>query len=134
MKDVWTSILPILGVLVGAFLTYALSRKKDREGQFSELRHEVYADYLKAVAAMATDRTPDSLKSLIDAKARLAIYGSNAVVEKLAAFEVAGASLVDVNSQSAWLELAEQMRFETGSVEKLKSGTLASVLFGKTPS
>ena len=96
----------------------------------AQLRQQSYADFLKAVANAARNRTADVLTQAADAKARMAIYGSNSVLEKLAVFEELGASLTDDASRRAFATMTEQMRAESSSnSSRLQDGVLARVLF-----
>ncbi len=134
MRDLLIGVLPVLGVVVGAFLQYVMTRSKDREAHIATLRHETYSDYLRAVSAIAIDRTPENVGQLVDAKSRMAIYASNAVIQRLAEFEISGATLADPRGREAFVSLAAQMRAE-GSRKDSNPTSLSIILFGpsRTP-
>ena len=133
MRDLLIGVLPVLGVVVGAVLQHMFARSKEREGQLALLRHQSYADFLKAVASAARSQAADVMTRAADAKARMAVYGSNAVLEKLAVFEESGASLTNDASKRAFIMMTEQMRAENSSnTLRLQDGVLAWVLFGKS--
>lgn len=126
--------LPIFGVVVGAMLQYFFARSNARQDRFAGLRNESYADYLKAVANAAINRTPSAITEVTDAKCRMAIYGSNSVIEKLARFETTGAKLSNEQGILAFVAMAEQMRTESGNgTGGLPKGVLYNVMFGPRP-
>jgi hypothetical protein len=86
------AVLPFLGVLIGAALQYFFGRTLEIEKQLTLRKGEAYADYYRAVALLATkDRSGDNVSLAAEAKTRICIYGSVAVVRRLAGFEHAGA-------------------------------------------
>ena len=132
MHDILIGILPVLGVMVGALLQHVLAKSKERNAQFATLRHAAYADFLKTVAAAAIKPSQDAVALVADAKARMAVYGSNAVIAKMAEFEATGANLANEQSKTAFVEVALKMRSEGHSNSaNLNEGALSSLLFGK---
>ena len=119
MKD-WTTVigalLPLLGVLVGAALQYWFSRTAESRKQIETLQRQSYADYLRAVAKVAHAQSAEARRTAVadaaDAKARIAVYGSAAVVEALAKLEEAGPILDNPPSVDCFLKLALAMRSE----------------------
>jgi hypothetical protein len=131
MRDLPVGLLPVLGVVVGAFLQHMLARSKERDSQLAQLRQISYADFLKGVANAAHHRTTEVSAQIADAKARMAIYASNAVLERLAAFDELGATLTNDTARRAFLLMTEQMRAESSfGFSALKEGVLATILFG----
>jgi hypothetical protein len=131
MRDLLIGLLPVLGVVVGAFLQHMLARSKERDSQLAQLRQLSYADFLKGVANAAYRPTAEVSSQIADAKARMAIYGSNSVLERLAAFEKEGATLTSDTSRRAFLLMTEQMRAESSfGFSALKDGVLGAILFG----
>ena len=88
------ALLPLLGVLVGAALQYWFSRTAESRKQIETLQRQSYADYLRAVAKVAHAQSAEARRTAVagaaDAKARIAVYGSAAVVEALAKLDEAG--------------------------------------------
>jgi hypothetical protein len=131
MRDLLIGLLPILGVAVGAFLQHMLARSKERDSQLTQQRQVSYADFLKGVANAAHRPTTEVSAQIADARARMAIYGSNAVLERLAAFDELGATLTNDTSRRAFLLMTEQMRTESSfGFSALKDGVLSTILFG----
>ena len=90
MREMLIGLLRVLCVVLGAILQHVLAKSKERDSQFANIRHESYSDYLRAVSAVAKTRSPESISQLTDAKARMAIYASDEVIELLAEFEISG--------------------------------------------
>lgn len=118
----WTiALLPLLGVAVGAALQFWLGRAADREKHAETLRTEAYAHYLRAVAAAGHLRSDederDAFRDAADAKARIAVHGTQAVVAALARFEEAGAIVRrDGPAADAFVALVAAMRLGSGGV------------------
>ena len=129
--SVWTTFLPLIGLVVGAILQYWFSRAAESRRQLELLQSQAYIDYMKAVTKAAH---PDSRTAILsaqaeatDAKTRLAIYAPSEVIVALARFEEAGAVLNSPKAFEAFVSLVGAMRQRdpaTGSDLKL-------VLFGK---
>jgi hypothetical protein len=89
------AIWPLVGVFLGAALQFWFSRAAARDQHAATQRSAAYSDYLRAVAASAHLRSDeefrDALRDAADAKARIAVYGSDEVIAALASFERAGA-------------------------------------------
>jgi hypothetical protein len=131
MRDLLIGLLPILGVVVGAFLQHILARSKERDSYLAQLRQISYADFLKGVANAAHRPTAEVSAQIADARARMAIYGSNAVLERLAAFDELGATLTRDTSKRAFLLMTEQMRAESNfGFSAPQDGVLRTILFG----
>jgi hypothetical protein len=76
---------------------------------------QAYADYLKALATAATAPKSSTAVSLAtDAKTRVCIYGSPAVIKALGAFEEAGARIIDEGSRRIVANLLAAMRADIG--------------------
>ena len=87
------AIVGIAGILLGAGAQYLLARRTESAKHFQELRTRSYVDFLKSTAGtVIAQRTQNSEKEseasvlMIDAKARIAIYGSPAVAAATADF------------------------------------------------
>ncbi len=128
----WSSVLPLLGVVVGAALQYWLSKSAETRKQLQLLQSQCYVDYLRAVTRSAHARLPDEITSVLveatDAKARLAVYGAPAVIVALARFEKAGPDLNKHEARACFVALVGEMR--QGGRTVLHSD-LSLVLFGR---
>jgi hypothetical protein len=79
----------IFGVLLAQLLGARFSRNLEELKRDWMERNRAYGDLLSAIARRAAARTPEEIQAatvlLIDAKARIGIYGSTEVITKLAA-------------------------------------------------
>lgn len=120
MRDWTIAVLPLLGVLLGVVLQFCLSRAAERERRTEELRSQLYAEYLRAVAASGHLRSDEDLRDahrdLASAKARIAVYGSPSVIKALAQFEEVGTNLTADTSATAFVSLVLKMRDGRGIV------------------
>ncbi len=126
----WTAILPLIGVAIGALLQYWLSRNAEARKQLQLLQSQAYVDYLrsfaKAAYASSVDLQRSALTDAIDAKSRIAVYGSVRVVQALAAFEQAGPQLDNPHSVACFLAVVAAMRRHSG---KAIADDLKTLLF-----
>jgi hypothetical protein len=115
-----TFVAAALGAVFGAFLT----RWTDSYKRLQELRTSAYVDFLRGIAALAAVQR-DSLRhdqsfleernakiTVADAKARIAIYGSKAVVNALSRFLDGGAALDTEERMHKFAEMCVLMRNE----------------------
>jgi len=108
------TILPVLGVVVGALLQHWLSRSAENRKQLQSLRRDAYVDYLRAATKVARAKDESELweaKTLLtDAKTRIAVYGESAVVAALAQCEAVGRPLSSPEGRMPFLALIAGMR------------------------
>jgi hypothetical protein len=133
MRGVFLAVLPLLGVILGAYIQHIFARSKQRTEQIELRRNEAYADFLRGIAALAHNRsrTPSDMSLVADAKSRIAIYGSSEVVVRLGKFEEAGANLAQLDAVDAFLSAVEQMRREGfSSASALDMRFIRLLLFG----
>jgi hypothetical protein len=130
-------VLSLFGVIVGASLQYFYNRSAENRKHITALRTAAYVDYLQAVALLGRNRPATSEKFndaqalAANAKARICIYGSDAVVRQLALFGSDGAVLDNPKAVDHFLRLCSVMRSESGhTVEPNLEAHLRTVLFG----
>lgn len=110
-----TTFLPLVGALLAGDIGYISGRLLENRRQLTLQKGQAYADYLKALASAATDhKTSAAISLAADAKTRLCIYGSPAVIKALAAFEQAGARIFDEDSRGIVARLLSEMRADMG--------------------
>jgi hypothetical protein len=128
----WSAVLPLFGVVIGATMQYWLSRSAESRKQLQLLQSQCYVDYLRAVtkAAHANSQGDARLANAeaADAKARLAVYGTPAVIAALARFEETGAVLDNPQTKAAFVALVAAMR---QGRELAKANDLRLVLFSE---
>jgi hypothetical protein len=125
------ALLALLGVAVGAILTYLLTRSSEREKHYRLLQTTAYSDYLCGVAEAANINLNSDEAAIFahvaDAKTRICMYGSEEVIALLAAFEREGAAIGNAQQRGAFLNLVQAMRLKpTPQVSNIDT-----ILFGK---
>jgi hypothetical protein len=133
-----TTLLPVIGVIIGVSLQYLFSKSGERRKQLEASRSEAYVDYLRCVAQIAKVGRGDSKKrsevlaAAADAKTRICVYGGTSVITSLAAFENGGPVLDSPDSRARFLELSNEMRRQNlGKAEAVAVDDLSLVLFGR---
>jgi hypothetical protein len=107
----------IAGLALGAILQYYFSRRLETLRHFQELRTGAYSEFIAAVAqsANASRRGDKSLQDealarATEAKIRILLYGSKAVVRKLGEFSVAQAAVGSEGVAPRFVALIQAMR------------------------
>jgi hypothetical protein len=115
-----TAVLPLLGVVVGAGIHYWVSKASEAHKHLEELRTEAYVDFIRGVSGVAIAQKrhepaieTQSMVLLADAKARVSVYGSKAVVESLAEFIRRGAVLDSPERMRTFVSACQKMRNES---------------------
>jgi hypothetical protein len=126
------TVVPLLGVLVAAGLGYFFGRLLETRKLLTLQKGQAYADYLKALATAANPTSSrDVLALAADAKTRVCIYGSPAVIQHLGAFERAGARIESDESRAVVADLVKAMRVDMGvSERRVRQVDLHDILFG----
>lgn len=137
MSQYISLFLPIITLAAGALLQHYLSKSSRRSEETTLRQQQAYVDYLSASVGAKYENTKDSKAErakLIDAKLRIAVYGSNRVIASLARLEREGAWLNNEQAIRNYLKLVEAMR-ETADVKmgSKSENDLEIVLFGQTP-
>lgn len=130
------AVLPLVGVLVGAYLQYRFSRRAESERHERSLRSDAYAAYLRAAGEAETmkstpdpDRRADILARAISAKALVCVHGSTQVVTALARFEGVGGIGLTPEKRRLFLEFVDAVRRDTGAQGKIDKDTIELILF-----
>jgi hypothetical protein len=131
MQTLLVAALPLIGVLIGAALQYAFGQRLEARKQLGVQKAQAYIDFFRAVYALGQNRSKEQLALAADAKTRICIYGSVAVVQRLGDFERAGANAATATGQATLIELMEAMREDvTNSGTSLRQEDLMHILFG----
>lgn len=108
------TLLTLLGIAVGAILTYLFTRSHEQEKHYRLLQTGAYADYLRCVSEAAHLNLQSDEAALFaraaDAKTRICLYGSQEVITLLAAFEKEGGVLGGTQKRSAFIHLVQAMQ------------------------
>ncbi|ACD90801.1 conserved hypothetical protein [Chlorobium limicola DSM 245] len=135
-KIVFTPILALIGVAIGAGLQFLISRSFETRKHMVTLRTQAYIDYISCVAESGNQRANDKqffeiLSKAADAKTRIAIYGSSAVLQALAQFEKGKPVIDSAESANRFLNLVSVMRSENiNKNDLINTDDLKLVLFG----
>lgn len=128
-QTVLLGLLPLAGVILGAFL----QSTRERKNQKKALKIKAYADYLQAAATLSSkdqSKHIDARVLLTDAKIRIAIYGSKKVITNIAAFDRMGSSLTNADGMNSFLKITSAMRSED-TKEEIKKSDMAQLIFGR---
>jgi hypothetical protein len=102
--------ISLVGVLTGAILQYSFSRRLEAGKQMAAQRAQCYIDFCEAFTKTVIDRSPEHMNSVTNTKLRICVYGSRAVVERMADFLCAGGVSNTPAGQAAFLEMVKTMR------------------------
>lgn len=120
--------VPIVAAVVAAIVSLSvvfLTRRSETIKQLHSLRTTAYVDFIRSVSALAVvGREPvrerehflkewESRLLLADAKARIAIYGSESVVSSLATFLRGGVVLDSSERMKAFTAVCQTMRTDS---------------------
>jgi hypothetical protein len=125
-----SSISTVLGVIIGAILTYILTRSHEQQKHYRSVRTAAYADYLLGIADAAhldlnsNQREIDARVS--DAEARICLYGSPKVIRLLGEFKLKGNATISEEQCAAFIEIIQAMRDD----DSVDGATLHTILIG----
>ena len=119
-QSIMYAVLPIVGVLIGATLQYLFSRFSEKQKHQQNLRTQAYVDFLRGVAgATIAQRNKDKDKEqeftilVVDAKARITVYGRKEIIEAIANFWRAGAKVDTQEGKKLFVSICQAMRKES---------------------
>ena len=129
-----SGVLALVGVALGVGLQFVVGRSLETGRQLKVQKGQAYADYFKAFALAATSGRSAEVDGLAaDAKTRICIYGSPAVVKRLSEFEELGAVLDSEASRAAIAGLLHEMRTDmNGAAPQVDDDALRWALFGRS--
>ncbi len=135
LREAQTLLTFVIGLAAGTYLT----RRADKLRQLEIMRTSAYADFVRGISGLAvtqrsaTEASDDELRFMAltaDAKARIAIYGSTAVVVSLAEFMRGGAVIDNLERAEAFSGVCSKMRSDSIAGEALASEDMFTLLFG----
>ena len=132
-----TEILSLLvGLLLGAILQHWFDILGDKKKRIQELRAKAYSDFLSAVARVAVAQANENEEAIrlgtsdmIDAKARICVYGEASVAKALADFWNSGGKLDNPDSQEAFLTAVQNMRNPDLSGREIRKEDIETLLY-----
>ena len=132
-----TALLSLLCVVAGASLQYIFTRVLENQRHYRTLRTQSYMDYLKCVSELAqlvvqpqARETQEILARGADAKARICLYGSTAVVQAFSEFEKLGGVLKTKGQQMCFCRMVLTMRNDSGGQAGANLDDLGKLLLG----
>ena len=138
MNEIVVGVFTVIGVGLGAFLTYLFSKRSEFEKHLKQLETQAYVDFIKAVAGISSAQREKDTKKQIehellmsDAKARICIYGKSEVIMSIASFWRKGAGLSEEGSRN-FLEVIKSLRkASTPGNKELTKEDMNQLLFGR---
>jgi len=131
------ALFSFLGIIAGALLQYFFTQHLEHQRHLRELKTKAYTDYMLCVCEHANfGKTDPAVKSFelgsktANAKSRICLYGSQAVVEAFATFEKLGATMNTPEQRTAFSNMVALMRKDSGIQEGLKLTSIEVVLLG----
>jgi len=138
MDEIINYTLPILGVIIGASLQFFFSKISENKKQQKLLKNNAYADFLSAVAGIAIsqkynnkDKEIEYTILLANSKSKIAVYGSDKVISKIAEFWRIGPNLINPLSLTAFTLLVLEMRNDNHKSDNIKFNDISQLLIGK---
>lgn len=138
VSTIVAALAGLSGIALGATLQYFLTRSLEDRREQRELRSRAYLDLLRGMTELASARRvgdttgeAEALRLLTDAKVRIAVYGSPAVVQALARFVGEGENLALSPARAAFTSLAAAMRTDAGKRQSaIAANEVTLVLIG----
>ena len=130
------ALVSLFSVLFGASLQYFFTKYLENQRHIRALKTEAYKDYLRYLAdsTRLLKNQDEILARLTDSAARICLYGSERVVEKLAALEKLGGAIKTDEQRQSFVELVAAMRSDSTGGEEIDDVNLAFVLLRKKSS
>jgi hypothetical protein len=132
MDQTAIATLPLVGAIVGAGLQYWFGRSLENRKQMALQRVQAYSDYFKGAAMLSKQtRSGETVTFATDAKIRVCLYGSSAVIKRLHDLEVAGNNLATPTGSAAAVALLAEMRTDAGGeMVSASEDMLRAILLG----
>jgi hypothetical protein len=135
--QVVTAVIAVSGVIIGASIQYVFGRLTESAKHFMELKSRAYSDLLQAIASRASSqrhgdksRQMEFTIALADAKARIAVYGSQHVVQALAELFQKDPILASPEAMSDLIQVVKAMRADTtGERQSELDNQIGTILF-----
>lgn len=132
----YSALLPLIGIIIGAFLQYYFSRHLENVRIQREARIQAYTDYLKSICELAFPNQGESTDGSVinariaDAKCRICLYGSRKAITAFALFEERGASISTPEQYNAFISMVKIMRKDSVKSANVSIDQLGLILFG----
>ena len=132
------AFLPLSGLIIGAILQHWLSRRSEERKNQQGLRTQAYVDFLRGVSGVTiaqqmsnSNKEEEFTVVLTDAKARITIYGSKQVIERIANFWRSGARTDNQDGMTLFVDVCQMMRKESlPKGQRVLDKEVSQLLFG----
>lgn len=135
-KIILGAIVSASTLILGAIITYAFSRKGEYEKKKGDLKIQSYLDFLRGASGIAANQKKSKDETepmilLLDAKARISIYGTGNVIKAIADFWRHGATLDSPENMKRFIYIIQVMRKENFKTKKVnvKDDEISQLLF-----
>lgn len=133
------TLLPIVGIIIGALLQYIFSKHSEELKHQQNLKTQAYVDFLKGVSGITvTHRNNNKTKEqeyttlLVDAKTRISIYGSKEVIQKIANFWRSDAKVDTPEEKHLFIEICQAMRSDSlKKDQRVENKDISQLLFSE---
>ncbi len=126
-------ILPLIGVIIGAFLHFIFSKRNESKKQQNLLKINAYTDLIKGLAISQKYSDIESEKEykmlVADAKSRICVYGDDTVIQGIANFLRSGGS-IDPNSNKEFVDIIVEIRKKHLGQINIDINDLSQLLIG----
>jgi hypothetical protein len=138
MNEIVVAIIALAGVVIGGILQHLFSKNFNSEQRLKELETQAYIDFIKATAGINSaqknndkDKEVEYTLLMLDAKARICIYGKPEIITALADFWRKGAKIEKKEDMLNFLEVIEALRGVTGKEGEVQSKDISQLIFGR---
>ncbi|ABV86056.1 hypothetical protein [Shewanella pealeana] len=131
------ALIGLVGVGASALIQYHLGKKNEHNKKEIEIRANAYLDLVNAVSEIASsikhdeERNLEQLQRLTQAKSRVVLLGSDAVVTELHKYFTEYGVLNSDESFNAFSNIISAMRNDLSGSNTLTNKLLTESLFGK---
>ena len=138
MNPYLTIFVSITSIILGASLQYWFSRRSSGETHFRTLKTDAYVDFLSSISKVTifqrhgdTQREREAIAAMMDAKARICIYGEKEVVSALATFWSLGAVIDTPERVDSFINIVQAMRKDSHIVGFISDEEIEILLVGR---
>lgn len=139
-SGIFIALIALVSGLVGAWVQHALTQRREADRSLDQLRNEAYIAFIKAMSGLAVARrSNDRLRELdftimlVEAKARVIIYGDSSVIDSMAAAS-RHAALTSPEATHSVIELVKVMRQHSQArSQDVSSEAISLLLIGGAP-
>ena len=137
MKEIYIGLIALAGVIIGGLLQFLFNRFSSKSDFERNTELKAYMLYLEAVSGIticqnSTDQDGymKNLKLLTEAKAKIAIVGSNNTINALVNFEKNGPVVKDIKSKKLFINIINSMRDSLRKNDKVLVNDITILITG----